>query len=98
MNTNVKKQPISFKNIMCFTLLFILLRKRRRRLKRRDALQRLSSHAKVCESRCFFSSHVASLVVLENELFFVVGDEVNDCGMEYLTGLLQKSRVIVIIS
>ena len=63
-----------------------------------DALWRLSAHEKVCESRYFLSSHVDSLMAVENELFSVVGDEVNGCGSEYLTGLLRNSRIIIVVS
>ena len=41
----------------------------------------------------FSSSHVESLVAVENELFSVVGDEVSGCGSEHLVALFRKSRI-----
>ena len=52
---------------------------------------------KVCESRYLLSSHVVSLMAVENDLYSVVGEEVNVCGSEKLTGLLRTFWIIAAI-
>ena len=83
---------------MGFPFTSVLLRKKRRMLKWRGALWRLSAHEKVCELQYFLSSHGDSLMAVEKELSSVVDDEVNGCRIEYLTRLFWKSRIIVVVS